>query len=152
MPKIEGEMHFKSNLAYMFTLKCSCAWHILGQWRDVHCHGNSVLFKKLENKTFRKQCKRNWVYMLALRCRCARNVFKNGEKCVAMVTTLCQQLRGESIFKLNLAHMFALKCRCVGHILGQWQNVCCHGNGILFQKLKNKTYCDAMNNCAGRGY
>ena len=64
---------------------------------------------------------------------------------------LCQQLRGKSIFKLNLAHMFALKCRCVGHILGQWQKVCCHGNGI-FQKLKNKTYCDAMNNCAGRGY
>ena len=65
---------------------------------------------------------------------------------------LCQQLRGESIFKLNLAHMLALKCRCVGHSLGQWQNVCCHGYGILFQKLKNKTYCDAMNNCAGRGY
>ena len=65
---------------------------------------------------------------------------------------ICQQLRGKRIFKLNLAHMFALKCRCVGHILGQWQNVCCHGNGILFQKLKNKTYCDAMNNCAGWGY
>ena len=148
-------MHFKSNLAYMFTLKCSYmyAWHILGQSRDVRCHGNSVLFQKLKKTKFHKQFKRNWVYMLALRCRCARNFFKNGGKmCCHGNNILCQQLRAKSIFKLNLAHMFALKCRCVGHILGQWQNVCCHGNGILFQKLKNKTYCDAMNNCAGRGY
>ena len=34
--------------------------------------------------------------------------------------------------------MFALKCKCVGHIWGQWQNVCCHGNGILFQNWKTK--------------
>ena len=47
-------------------------------------------------------------------------------------------IEGEKHFKLNLAHMFALKFRCVGHILGQWQNVCSHGNSILFQKLKTK--------------
>ena len=81
-----------------------------------------------------------------------KKLFEEWGKMCCHGNDICHQFRGKSIFKLNLAHMFALKCRCVGHILGQWQNVCCHGNGILFQKLKNKTYCDAMTNCAGREY
>ena len=107
-------------------------------WRDVRCHGNSILFQKLKHKTFHKQFKRNWVYMLALRCRCARNFFKNGGKCVAMVTTYANNWGGKAFLKSNLAHMFTLKCKCVGHIWGQWQNVCCHGNSILFKNWKTK--------------
>ena len=70
---------FQIKFGIHVPLKCSCAWHILGQWRDVRCHGDSVLFQKLKNKTFHKQFKRNWVYMLALRCRCARNFLRIGK-------------------------------------------------------------------------
>ena len=37
-------------------------------------------------------------------------------------------------FSWNLAQMFDLGCRCARHIFWQWQKVCCHGNGILWQK------------------
>ena len=34
--------------------------------------------------------------------------------------------------------MFALECRCARHIFRQWQKECCHGNGILWQKMGGK--------------
>ena len=55
-----------------------------------------------------------------------------------MVTTY-KQFRGKSIFKLNLAHMFALKYRCVGHILGQWQSVCCVAMVMAYYSKNWKT-------------
>ena len=38
-------------------------------------------------------------------------------------------------FSWNFAQMFALGCKCARHIFWQWQKVCCHGNGILWQKI-----------------
>ena len=85
-------------------------WHTCSRW-SVAVHDTfwdiggmcvamvtALLFQKLKNKTFHKQFKRNWVYMLALRCRCARNFFKNGGKCVAMVTTYYANNWGEKAF------------------------------------------------------
>ena len=36
--------------------------------------------------------------------------------------------------------MLALKCRCARNIFGQWRNVCCHGNGMLCQKLRKQNF------------
>ena len=40
--------------------------------------------------------------------------------------------------KWNLAHMVAGCCSCAKHTCWQWRKVCCHGNGILCQKLRGK--------------
>ena len=41
-------------------------------------------------------------------------------------------------FSWNLAHMVAVWCSCAKHTFWQWRKVCCHGNGILCQKLRGK--------------
>ena len=41
--------------------------------------------------------------------------------------------------KWNLAHMVAIWCSCAKHTFWQWRKVCCHGNGILCQKLRGKS-------------
>ena len=39
-------------------------------------------------------------------------------------------------FPWNFAQKCALGCRCARHIFPQWQKVCCHGNGILWAKMR----------------
>ena len=75
----------------------------------------------------------------------------SGRKCVAMVTPyyggkLVEILRREllSQFLINsheIWHrmMFTLGWRCARHIFGQWQKVCCYGNGILWQIIGGKS-------------
>ena len=73
--------------------------------------------------------------------------FDSGRKCVAMVTAYGKN--GKNLasrttssvfhqFSWNLAQMFVLGCRCARHIFFYTaQKVCCHGNGILWQKWEN---------------
>ena len=138
----------------MCALGCKCARHIFRQWQKECCHGNGILWQKWgENLASRTtssvfhQFSWNLAQMFALGCRCARHIFfLQWQKVCCHGNGILWQKWGENLasrttssvfhqFSWNLAQMFALGCSCARHIFRQWQKECCHGNGILWQKL-----------------
>ena len=73
---------FSWNLAQMFVLGCRCVRHIFRQWQRVCCHGNGILWAKMENLASRTTSSVfdwfswNLAQMFALGCRCARHIFR----------------------------------------------------------------------------
>ena len=140
----------------MFALGCRCARHIFRQWQKECCHGNSILWqnwgKNLASRTTSSvfhQFSWNLAQMFALGCRCARHIFfDSGRKCVAMVKAYYGKNGGKILRRELLPQFFTnsheIWQRCLpwgvdvqDTFFWQWQKVCCHGNGILWQKWGN---------------
>ena len=151
-----GFDQFSWNLAQMCALGCRCARHIFRQWQRECCHGNGILWQKwgggnLASRTTSSvfhQFSWNLAQMFALGCRCARHIFfDSGRKCVAMVigNGILWQKWGK-ILRRELLPQFFTNSHEIWHrclpwgvdvqdtFCWQWQKVCCHGNGILWQK------------------
>ena len=135
----------------MCALGCRCARHIFRQWQKECCHGNGILWQKWGEKS----CVANYFFSFSpIWHRCLpwgvdvqdTFFFDSGRRVCCHGNGILWQKWGENLasrttssvfhqFSWNLAQMFALGCRCARHIFfWQWQKVCCHGNGILWQK------------------
>ena len=93
----------------------------------------------------------NLAQMFALGCRCARHIFfDSGRKCVAMVTAYYGKNGGKILRReLHVLPQFFTNSHEIWHrclpwgvdvqdtFFLQWQKVCGHGNGILWQKWEN---------------
>ena len=153
---------FSWNLAQMFALGCRCARCIFRPWQKVRYH---YMVTTYYGKKFGENWRFCYFYFFkAFRVKfCPHvghevmceihsfNFFDNGGKCITMVTAYQGKKMGKTLriellphftlfrhLKWNLAHMVAVWCSCAKHTFWQWRKVCCHGNGILCQKLRGK--------------
>ena len=96
------------------------------KWQKVCCHGNGILWQKWgENLASRTtssvfdQFSWNLAQMFALGCRCARNIFRQWQKSVSMVTAYYDK-NGGKILRRELLPQFFTNSHEIWHRCLPW--------------------------------